>query len=399
MADRAELLLGSVPKSSRIIEVGPSVDPVAPRSRGWNSASIDHLNQDGLRVKYATHPGVDNIEPVDFVWTSGLLSDAVPAEQHGSFDVFLASHVIEHTPDLIGFLDAAQVLLRPEGVVVLAVPDKRYCFDYFQPPTTTGQVLDAHAKHRQRHSGERAFDHFAYAVTDGGEQAWARRPSKGIRLIHGLAAASETYARFENSLDYDDVHAWHFVPSSFELLMLELGWLGATDWRIDQLTRASNWEFFAWLRRGAVGQLAALPTEALEARRVTLLKRSLLEIQEQIDWLLASEPELREQQAMVSYGAAPPMYQAALTALEQSRADMARSRAEIEQSRVEIAGLHDRLRASEANYVDATRRLAEMHNATFWRATAPLRNLLDRLRGRRRGGGRRARLPADPCNG
>ena len=161
MPDRAELLLGSVPTSSRIIEVGPSVNPVAPRSRGWNSASIDHLDRAGLRVKYATHPGVDIIEPVDFVWTSGLLSDAVPAEQHGSFDVFLASHVIEHTPDLIGFLDAAQVLLKPEGVVVLAVPDKRYCFDYFQPPTTTGQVLDAHAKHRQRHSGERAFDHFA----------------------------------------------------------------------------------------------------------------------------------------------------------------------------------------------------------------------------------------------
>ena len=385
MPDRAELLLGSVPKSSRIIEVGPSVDPVAPRSKGWNSASIDHLDRDGLRVKYATHPGVDKIEPVDFVWTSGLLSDAVPAEQHGSFDVFLASHVIEHTPDLIGFLDAAQVLLKPEGVVVLAVPDKRYCFDYFQPPTTTGQVLDAHAKHRQRHSGERAFDHFAYAATDGGEQAWARRPSKGIRLIHGLAAASETYARFENSPDYDDVHAWHFVPSSFELLMLELGRLGATDWRIDQLTRAPNWEFFAWLRRGAVVEFGALPAEALEAHRVTLLKRSLLETQEQIDWLLASEPELREQQAMVSYGATPLMYQAALTALEQSRAEIEQNRTEIEQGRAEIAGLHDRLLASEAKYIDATRRLAEMHNATFWRATAPLRTMLDRLRGRRGG--------------
>ena len=66
--------------------------------------------------------------------------------------------------------------------------------------------------------------------------------------------------------------------------MLWLGWLGAIDCRIDQLTRAPNWEFFAWLRRGAVAELGALTAEAFEARRVTLLKRSLLGIQEQIDW-------------------------------------------------------------------------------------------------------------------
>ncbi len=372
MLDRAQLLLGSVPKTSRIVEIGPSLDPIAPKSQGWNSVSIDHLSREGLRVKYATHPGVDRIEPVDFVWSSGLLSDAVPAEQHGGFDVFLASHVIEHTPDLIGFLDAAQILLKPEGVVVLAVPDKRYCFDYFQPPTTTGQVLDAHARRRQRHSGERAFDHFAYAATDGGEQAWARRPSKGIRLIHGLDIAKQYYALFEDSLDYHDVHAWHFVPSSFELLMLELGRLGATDWRIDRLTQTPNWEFFVWLRRGAVAQIGALTAACVETRRVTLLKRSLLEIQEQIDWLVASEPELAEERALAADEATLPMTQAALTPLQQSRA--------------EIAGLHGRLLESEAIAVDATRRLADMHNATFWRATAPLRRLLDWLR-RIAGGG------------
>ena len=379
MPDRAETLLGSLPKTSRIIEVGPSLDPIAPRSQGWNSASIDHLDQDGLRVKYAAHPGVGRIEPVDFVWTGGLLSDAVPAEQHRSFDVFLASHVIEHTPDLIGFLDAAQVLLKPDGVVVLAVPDKRYCFDYFQPLTTTGQVLDAHAKHRQRHSGQRAFDHFAYAASDGGEQAWAQRPSKGIRLIHGLEYASENYTRFETHPDYDDVHAWHFVPSSFELLLLELGRLGATDWRVDQLTRTPGWEFFVWLRRGALAQIGALPVEALDARRVVLLKRSLLETQEQVDWLLASEPELQTEQAMVSHGATPPMYRAALTALE-------RSKAELERSRVEIAELQNRLLASGASYAEATRQLAALQNATLWRATAPLRTLLDRLRRLRKQG-------------
>ena len=59
------------------------------------------------------------IEPVDFVWTGGSLSDAVQPEQHGSFDIFLASHVIDHTPDLIAFLDVAQALLKQDGIFVL----------------------------------------------------------------------------------------------------------------------------------------------------------------------------------------------------------------------------------------------------------------------------------------
>lgn len=303
MPSRAESLLGSFPKNSRIIEIGPSFNPIAPKSKGWNSASIDHLTREGLAAKYEAHPGVDvsMIEPVDFIWTGGMLSDAVPQEQHGSFDVFLASHVIEHTPDLIAFLDAAQTLLKQDGTVVLAVPDKRYCFDYFQPLTTTGQVLEAHAKHRQRHSGERAFDHFAYAVTDGGAESWGQRPSQGVQLLHGLEFAAQSYALFENSPDYQDLHAWHFVPSSFELLMLELGRLGETDWRVEYVTPTAGCEFFVWLHRGAGAQIVSIPVDELNCKRVALLKRSLLEAQAQIDWLLASEPGLAEHAALSTW--------------------------------------------------------------------------------------------------
>jgi hypothetical protein len=187
VSSRTEVLLGSISKQNRIIEIGPSFNLIAPKSSGWNSASIDHLSREDVTAKYEGHPGVDvnKIEPVDFVWTGGLFSDAVPTQQHGSFDVFLASHVIEHTPHLIAFLDAAQALLK-DGVVILAIPDTQHCFDYFQPLTTTGQVLDAHTKHRRRHSGERAFDHFAYAATDGGAESWGHRHPGALQSRSGI---------------------------------------------------------------------------------------------------------------------------------------------------------------------------------------------------------------------
>jgi hypothetical protein len=92
--------------------------------------------------------------------------------------------------------------------------------------------------------------------------------------------------------DYVDTHAWRFSPASFQLLLLELARLGRTDWQIERVTEAVGCEFFAWLRRGGMAAAAALPAEAFAARRMTLLKRTMLEARAQIDWLLAGEPEL-----------------------------------------------------------------------------------------------------------
>ncbi|WP_146101520.1 class I SAM-dependent methyltransferase [Rhodopila globiformis] len=298
MPNRTKMLLEQVPRDARILEIGPSFNPIAPKSEGWNSVSIDHLTREDLVAKYIGHPGVDvgRIEPVDFVWTGGILSEAVPLEQHGSFDAFLASHVIEHTPDLVAFLDAAATLLKPDGVVILAIPDKRYCFDYFQPLTTTGQLLEAHTSHRSRHTARLAFDHFAYAVANGGTIAWGQHPSQGIHLVHGLQDANHLFRTWESNSDYTDIHAWRFVPSSFELLMLELARLGETDWRVERIMPTRGCEFFAWLCRGAVAHAAALSPQEVDAQRIALLKRSLLETQAQIEWLLAGEPELATQQ-------------------------------------------------------------------------------------------------------
>ena len=294
MPTRSEILLAPVPRDGRIIEIGPSYSPIAPKSGGWDARTLDHLTREGLVAKYTGHPGVDagRIEEVDYVWSGGPLSDAVPQAMHGTFDAFVASHVIEHTPDLIAFLDSATTLLKPEGVVVLAVPDKRYCFDYFQPLTTTGQVVEAHAERRSRHSRRLAFDHVAYAAGSGGNGTWGQHPLHGLQLLHPIEHARDLFASFGATSDYVDLHAWRFSPASFELLLLELARLGETDWRVERTTEAAGCEFFAWLRRDGNAMAAALSEEAFAARRLALLKRTLLETRAQIDWLLAGEPEL-----------------------------------------------------------------------------------------------------------
>jgi len=80
---------------------------------------------DELRAKYTNH-GVDlaKIEEVDYVWQG--FSQFIGATK---FDWIIASHVIEHVPCVISFLRDCESVLKPDGVLSLAIPDKRRCFD------------------------------------------------------------------------------------------------------------------------------------------------------------------------------------------------------------------------------------------------------------------------------
>src|SRR5215471_17380815 len=141
-----DVLLEPIDQTASIIEIGPSYNPIAPKAKGWNTKTIDVARKSELIEKYRDHQGVDLacIEDVDFIWQDGPVHAAVPPALHGTFEAFIASHVIEHSPDFIDFLDSAARLLTPTGIVILVIPDKRWCFDYFRPLTTTGDILSAH---------------------------------------------------------------------------------------------------------------------------------------------------------------------------------------------------------------------------------------------------------------
>lgn len=94
------------------LEIGPSFNPVAPKRAGYKVHILDHLDADGLRKKYP-HLKPENIEEVDFVWHGEPLAELIG--QTGVYDWIVASHVIEHVPDLITFLQQCAQLLKPTG--------------------------------------------------------------------------------------------------------------------------------------------------------------------------------------------------------------------------------------------------------------------------------------------
>ena len=182
--NRSEILLRGVSKSSKVIEIGPSYNPLAAKRDGWDVLTVDHDDRGGLVAKYASDPTVDTsrIEDVDYVWRDGSLLDVVPTTKHGTFDAFIASHVIEHTTDVISFLKAAESLLRPDGVIILAVPDKRKCFDLFRAPSSTSAALLAYNERRTRHTAATHFDCAAFIANKDTDTGWTIDDTRQPRL-------------------------------------------------------------------------------------------------------------------------------------------------------------------------------------------------------------------------
>ena len=135
--DRQGVMQRFLSKEMRGIEIGALYNPTVPKEDGWNVISVDHDTMEGLLVAYAGNPYVSagSLQPVDVVWNHGLLSAALKNGGYavGCFDYIVASHVIEHFPDLLGTLMDFEKILAEGGVLSLAVPDQRYCFDFFMP--------------------------------------------------------------------------------------------------------------------------------------------------------------------------------------------------------------------------------------------------------------------------
>jgi SAM-dependent methyltransferase len=288
--DRKTIILADIDRSMMLIEVGPSHKPLVPKRHGWKTTVVDHAPRAELIAKYTDHGvDLDQIEEVDIIWSGGDLTERFPQSSLGTFDAILASHVVEHMPDPITFLRSAQRLLKPDGTIVLAVPDKRYTFDFFGPITSTGDWLTAYGVAARTHTKRAAFNHVAYAVTNRGQITWSHEHKlDALRFAHDLSDAAGHFGGNTDSghgNTYIDYHAWRFTPSSFALLILEIGYLSHLDMRVASCTPPLGHEFFVFLKRG---RMVFQDAESLNTKRLDLLRTSVLELRQATDLLLGA---------------------------------------------------------------------------------------------------------------
>jgi len=211
------------------LEIGPSYNPIVRKTSGANIKILDHTDRDGLIKKYWWMPEDirNSIEKVDFIWEGGTLLDTIG---NARFDYIIASHFIEHSIDIIGFLKDCEHLLKQGGVLSLIIPDKRYCFDRFKPLTTVGAALDVHLNQTKYHTPGAVLDHKIYSVFgQEDELAWDKFSDIKMKIEYqDLVSQKNIIKKALQQEEYIDIHHWIFTPSSFSLFIQDLSDLGYT---------------------------------------------------------------------------------------------------------------------------------------------------------------------------
>ena len=240
-------------KENSILEIGALNRPIAEQKLVHDSSQIfylDHLATENLRGKYKSDDSVnvEEIVKVDFVCSDGDIPKAVINQK---FDRIIASHVIEHVPNPINWIKDLASILKPNGVLHLFIPDKRFTFDCKRSLTTFGEMLEWYLTDRKYPSIQAVYDHFSTAVIVDGGAVW-NGVVREIDLVHlfGTKLALDYAQKVDLEETYFDVHVSTFTPFSFfdlfrqsiEAKLMQIEVIEFVDTQIGQI------EFFVSLR-------------------------------------------------------------------------------------------------------------------------------------------------------
>lgn len=250
--NRNKKILEFINTDGRGIEIGPCHRPTAPKKKGYKVHIIDHMSREDLITKYKGHGiNLGNIEEVDFIWQGEEYAKLTGKRNY--YDWIIASHVIEHTPDLIAFLNDCSTILKADGVLSLVIPDKRYCFDHYRPITGISKIIDHHYQKNRIHSAGTMVEYYLNVVSKAGKIAWDVNTTGEYSFVHSLENALQGMDSTANENAYLDFHAWCFTPHSFRLIIHDLFCLRLISLKEVGFHPTNGCEFFVTLGKNGQG--------------------------------------------------------------------------------------------------------------------------------------------------
>lgn len=267
----------------RGLEIGPLATPIASKAHG-EVFYVDHLDAEGLRRKYADdahmRSRLDQIVDVDFVLPEGQSVFEALASQ-GPFDYVIASHVIEHVPDVVTWLEGIRRLLVPAGILSLVIPDKRFTFDVNRAPTDISAILDAHHRKASQPSFGQIYD-FCSKTIHGVDphRIWSGEADYGAVVRTDCpdpeAMGFEFAEKALLSGEFIDIHCHVFTPSSLLEIIEELSHLGLLPFEVASFhpTARDDLEFFLSLR--ALTSSDQSPSESIRQRQAMAVEAAKL---------------------------------------------------------------------------------------------------------------------------
>lgn len=207
--------------TKRILELGPLNRPVAEKASYPNAFYCDIRSTEEVRALYSGNDylaatgieiNMETIVPIDYVVKDGYSKSLSAVEK---FDYVIASHVLEHVDDLIFALQDIAQLLKPGGIFCIVYPDKRYCFDHFR---TSASFRDAYHVFRDgtKNNAPMVLDFYYSVIPENNPSLFWNQD--GILNELPRASYENAVAHYERVLDgerMDDIHYWPFTDMDF----------------------------------------------------------------------------------------------------------------------------------------------------------------------------------------
>jgi len=227
MPSRSDIVLGPLDLSGRGLEVAPYFNPLILKSE-HDVAYTDYTSTEVLRRKASENPGATGREvpAVDFVWTPGRPLQECTGER---FDYAVASHVIEHVPNVIGWVNDILSVMRQGAVLALCVPDRRMTMDFYRQETTVGDLIGSWIEHRAIPTPGQVMDFLSQSFRDTGVRP---KPfERGVAFEDAPREYSDRqaldFAVFTHAENYYlDVHCTVWTPQKFVDVFDRLSKLG-----------------------------------------------------------------------------------------------------------------------------------------------------------------------------
>jgi SAM-dependent methyltransferase len=231
----------------RGVEIGPYDRPFLSRKDYPMVEYADVFTTEQLRKHASLNPkrNPSAVVSVDHVLLDQRLCDVVP---HGTMDYVFCSHVLEHVPDFIAELKSITQVLKPDGLLLCAYPDRRFTFDVRRKMTSFETLVKRHADKLRKPEPATVYDYFVNYCTVSVGRIWQGLPDAISAPTYSADEAAEKAKQAETQ--YVDVHCNLFSDEEFRHTIRQLRLENICQLEVEKIvaTRPPFNEFFVAIR-------------------------------------------------------------------------------------------------------------------------------------------------------